>query len=121
MKVFVYWNLHRKLWSIKALEGPNKGRVIPHARTVLLSCPVPKVSAAGRRRVLRDKRKNVHAGVVGYLSHASDKALSVPAASEQVTYNPYFYTSFVYKADTDRAWTNKKAWALLQDKQVHVL
>ena len=88
---------------------------------MLLSCATPKVSEAGRQRVLRDGRKNVHAGVVGYLSHASDKALSVPAASEQVTYNPYLYSTFVYKADTDRAWTNKKSWALLQDKQVHVI
>lgn len=24
MKVFVYWNLHKRLFSVKALEGTNK-------------------------------------------------------------------------------------------------
>jgi len=30
LKVFCYFNLHRKCFSIKALEGPNKGRVVAH-------------------------------------------------------------------------------------------
>ncbi|CAB4165115.1 hypothetical protein UFOVP823_10 [uncultured Caudovirales phage] len=36
MRVFVYWNLHRKLWSVRAAEGPNKGRVIAHRECVYL-------------------------------------------------------------------------------------
>lgn len=32
MRVFIYWNLHRKCWSIKALEGAFKGRVLAHAK-----------------------------------------------------------------------------------------
>jgi len=50
------------------LEGPDKGRVVGWASTVLLSDVTPKVSEAGRQRVLREKRKNVHAGMGGYLS-----------------------------------------------------
>ena len=49
MKVFVYYNLHKHLWSIKALEGPDKGRVVHYATSVLLRDPVAKVSEAGRR------------------------------------------------------------------------
>lgn len=90
MKVFIYFNLHRKLWSIKALQGPDKGRVIGHTECFTVLDAEFKVSEAGRQRVLREKRKNVHAGVVGQLvgrtGHYLDKS---------VTYNPYKYNSFV--------------------------
>ena len=65
-RVFVYFNLHKKCWSVKALSGPDKGRVIDHVKAVSLYDAEFRVSEAGRQRVLRDKRKNVHAGVVGY-------------------------------------------------------
>jgi hypothetical protein len=48
MKVFVYFNLHRKCWSVKALEGPSKGRVIQHTDDIILSNCTFKVSEAGR-------------------------------------------------------------------------
>ena len=57
MRVFVYYNLHKKLWSVKALEGPQKGRVIRRANHVTLRDAMPKVSQKGRERVLREKRK----------------------------------------------------------------
>ncbi len=56
LKVFCYFNLHRKCFSIKALEGPNKGRVVAHSDKVLLSDGVFKVSEAGRQRVLRERK-----------------------------------------------------------------
>ena len=65
LRCFVYYNLHKHVWSIKALEGSQKGRVIGHSDHVLLRYASGKVSEAGRQRVLRDKRKNVHAGIVG--------------------------------------------------------
>jgi hypothetical protein len=89
MKVFVYFNLHRKCFSIKALEGANKGRVIDHAHSVALSNVTFKVSEAGRQRVLREQRKNVHAGVIGTLS--GDDMVRC----NQVTYNPYKGSNFV--------------------------
>jgi hypothetical protein len=117
MKVFVYFNLHRKLWSIKALEGPQKGLVVGHSTSVLLSNVTPKVSQAGRRRVLEEKRKNVHAGLVGRMVHACP--LSVPVDSTQVTYNPYKYTGFVH-VGTEQAFTGAP-WVLMQDKRCHIL
>lgn len=68
MRVFIYWNLHRACWSIKALEGADKGHVIAHAKNWCLGGVRFKVSEAGRQRVLREQRKNVHAGVVGTLT-----------------------------------------------------
>lgn len=96
--VFVYFNLHRKCFSIKALDGPNKGRVIAHRNAVLLCSPSFKVSEAGRQRVLKEQRKNVHAGVVGLWSEDADTSYFIDMALRQgdkVTYNPYKYNTFV--------------------------
>jgi hypothetical protein len=96
MKVFVYFNLHRKLFSVKSLEGPDKGKVIGHMYSVSLNDVTFKVSEAGRQRVLREKRKNVHAGVVGNISpNAWDDMLQDDP--KQITYNPYRFSSFVDK------------------------
>ena len=96
MKVFVYWNLHKATWSIKALEGPQKGRVVQHSKYVCLTNARGKVSEAGRQRVFREGRKNVHAGIVGEWSPFTF-AHGIPP--RKVTYNPYKYTSFVYADD----------------------
>lgn len=89
-RVFVYFNLHKRVFSIKALEGPSKGIVIAHHDSVQLSDCTFKVSAAGRARVLVERRKNVHAGVVGMW--AGESAVE---RGTRVTYDPYKYGSFV--------------------------
>lgn len=99
MKVFVYYNIHKKTWSIKALEGDNKNRVIGYANSLILTNCFPKISEAGRQRVLKEKVKNVHAGIVGILEavdiHSTIKGfngfeiLSIPDNSIQIRYNPY--------------------------------
>jgi hypothetical protein len=108
MRVFVYYNLHRRVWSIKALssEGSIKrGRVFAHASNVqLIDCTL-KVSEAGRQRVIRERRKNVHAGVVGELVSylealpARDTTTEWPAPADSVaiTYNPYIAATFFRK------------------------
>lgn len=88
--VFVYRNLHKHCWSIRSARTRL---VIGHAETVLLQAASPKVSEAGRQRVLQERRKNVHAGIVGML-------LSMGPAPEgmeswtRVTYNPYAGPTF---------------------------
>jgi hypothetical protein len=85
MRVFVYWNLHRKCFSVKSLEGRDKGRVIAHVPSIMLYRATFKVSEAGRQRVLREKRKNVHAGVAGeWLEGWKPECIG-----ERVRYNPY--------------------------------
>jgi hypothetical protein len=99
MKVFVYFNLHRKCFSIKALEGPNKGRVIAHRDKVLIYGGTFKVSEAGRQRVLRERKKNVHAGVVGEWVGSVDDELTIERIvynGTPITYNPYKYNTFVH-------------------------
>ena len=117
MKVFVYFNLHKKCFSIKALEGQFKGLVIGHTNSVLLSDVTFKVSQAGRSRVLAEKRKNVHAGVVGHMENkftayaVTDRYKMLGTA---ITYNPYKYTSFVQRS-TEQPVHNAKWAALLAE------
>jgi hypothetical protein len=101
MKVFVYKNLHatRKnsgitVYSVKALDGPDKGKVVARSSHVLLEDVRPKVSQAGRARVLRENRKNVHAGLVGELRSLE----AMPFHGQSITYNPYKYDGFVMSA-----------------------
>lgn len=99
MKVFVYFNLHRKCFSVKALEGPDKGRVVAHRDNVLLHDASFKVSQAGRLRVIREQRKNVHAGVCGtWLNDTDDYTTGIRIAimGSAIMYNPYKYTTFVH-------------------------
>lgn len=110
MRVFVYRNLHKKLWSVRAMEGPDKGRVILHATSLSLANCTFKVSEAGRQRVIREKRKNVHAGVQGTLV----EAVSPAKCQRKITYDPYRFNTFVdvqtleaiHHADTARFEAN---------------
>lgn len=89
MRVFVYFNLHKNMYSVRSVET---GRVVSHETSVkLVNCKL-KVSQAGRRRVLREKRKNVHAGVEGDL--VDTLGLS-GCKGYLVTYDPYKWESFV--------------------------
>lgn len=64
MKNRIYFNIHKKLFSIQ--EKTKKGwRVISHKDSLLLKDVEFKVYSRGRERVLREKRKNVHAFVIG--------------------------------------------------------
>jgi hypothetical protein len=96
MKVFVYFNLHKKCFSVKALTGENKGRVVAHTHDIELLAPRFKVSEAGRQRVLRERKKNVHAGVVGwYYPDIMTCKFHEDYDTINVRYNPYVYSSFV--------------------------
>lgn len=101
MKAFVYFNLHKKCWSVR---DEKTKRVAAHSDTVTLLNVEFKISKAGRERVLREKRKNVHAGVKGELYSIKDDppGIYIPDLMEravEVTYNPYKYETFVRKSD----------------------
>jgi hypothetical protein len=71
-----------------------------------------KVSEAGRQRVLQEKRKNVHAGVVGTLV---DSLGSV--GSERVTYNPYKGGTFVLCGTGDPILASTSAALIVLEKK----
>lgn len=113
MKVFVYFNLHKHVFSVKALEGEMKGRVIAHRAALNLTDAVFKVSEAGRQRVLREKRKNVHAGVVGQWI---DVDHPLQQGGRAVTYNPYKYSTFIDRASEQPVAA--ASWAFLKDRSI---
>lgn len=59
----VYFNLHKGVFSIRDM---NTGFVVGHAPRVWMCHGSFIVSEAGRQRVLKSGRKNVHAFVRGY-------------------------------------------------------
>lgn len=117
-KVFVYCNLHKHCWSVKALEGDYKGRVIGHYHSIVLSDGLLRVSQAGRIRVLKEKRKNVHAGCQGEIL-ISNETLPDCLTWREVTYNPYKYDSFVFKYNP-QIQVDKFKYCLMENKRVFI-
>jgi len=96
-QVFVYWNLHKHCWSLRATHGVSKGRVIAHADLLMLRHVQPRVSEAGRRRVLAEGVKNVHAGLVGFVDLTDPVGMSYDCEhSQPLAYNPRENESFIY-------------------------
>tara|TARA_S200000501_G_C20734102_1_gene704215 strand:+ start:384 stop:782 length:399 start_codon:yes stop_codon:yes gene_type:complete len=113
-KVFVYKNLHKGCWSIK-----QDGIVKAHAGNVTLYNVTMKVNRKGRERVLREKRKNVHAGMQGLLKDAELELVWSDLPEDQfdeITYNPYKYSSFVHVKDGSPRWFG--IIAKLEEKRV---
>lgn len=108
LKVYVYYNLHKHLFSIKALEGPFKGKVVAHASSLTLDACEFKVNEKGRQRVLRERVKHVHAGVLGYFN-GNDKCPEGNITME-VVYNPYIYDQFVHKQSKEPVKFAEKIW-----------
>lgn len=86
MRVFVYRNLTKDCWSVR---DEATGLVILHTKRLLLADAKFVVQEAGRQRVLREKRKNVHAGVRGSLVRGGKMGPKFRKSCVEVTYNPY--------------------------------
>ena len=92
----VYFNFHRRCWSIQTKTRNGNGKlgwtVDRHADKCAILFPSFKVSQAGRERVIREGRKNVHAYVTGIPT----TEVGLSGEWEQVRYNPYLMDSFQY-------------------------
>lgn len=97
-KVKAYWNLHKDVWSLVALDGPDKGRVLGHCPRLGLLNAKFVVSESGRQRVIREKKKNVHAFAIGRLLSAPDCHLKIQFPVRPLSYNPYKAAHFVVRA-----------------------
>jgi len=82
--VEVYKNLNRGCWSVR-----QNGIVRFHTYAIALEQCQFKVSESGRQRVLREKRKNVHAFIKGIFIKKGGLV-----KGDKVTYNPYKMSSF---------------------------
>ena len=80
--VYVYKNLHKDCWSIKQ-HGLVKAHIPKDHAIGLWDCYF-HVDAKGREKVLREKRKNVHAFVKGYLQDAENVSCNPQVISREV-------------------------------------
>ena len=109
MKLEAYYNLHKNCISARPIGGR-----VRHYEILCLEDASFSVQPAGRKKVLKEKKKNVHAFVRGnllscspYYQHSHDyegvsinlsiDRLREDARYNEVTYNPYKYESFVRK------------------------
>ena len=108
--VDVYKNLHKNCYSIRSRLT---GKVIAHQEEVNILDAKFIVQPAGRRKVLQEGRKNVHAFVRGTLA-TYQEVLDDPRTFYLVTfrdikYNPYQLDHFYYdhKVSLDKVRIDK--------------
>ena len=85
------------MFTIKQRRGVNSGKVSGYAKSILIEDPKLIVLEGTRKRVLREKRKHVHAFVRGLFLDAY--ALPIDLSfhpHREVSYNPYFMGNFFY-------------------------
>ena len=102
IKVEVYFNLHKRVFSVRSCKT---GRVVHHTKNVHIRDPQFVVREGGRQRVLRERKKNVHAFVRGYATYFEDCPMS-----DTIGYNPFKYDSFVKMPDETPVHKAKRAW-----------
>ena len=104
VKSYIYYNLHKSCWSVM-----QDGLVVGHAKELFLDASEFRVRPGGHRKVLQEKRKNVHAFVVtnGIVSLSSygPEDLGADSKFRQVKYNPYKAGHFVYADTGEKAET----------------
>ena len=112
MKTYVYYNLHKHCWSLM-----RKGKVIGHCDALVVGNAEFRVRPGGRKRVLEEKRKNVHAFVIGSIVTRFEYDKDEIGTTRQVKYNPYKADSFVY-ADSGEKATQSKLVLMKADRTV---
>ena len=98
-KADVYRNLHKRIWSVR---DRTTGLVVKHSQLVYVSDAKFIVQPAGRARVLRERRKNVHAfvrGTVVDFGFPPDWRALLPM---KITYNPYKADHFFAVEDKEK-------------------
>ena len=96
LKVKVYRNLHKNCLSVQ-----HRGRVIAHVEMITLGNVTFKVNEAGRQRVLRERKKNVHAFVQGTVTGTGMQHWAEKNEHwTKVSYNPYKAPTFTLSDGT---------------------
>jgi hypothetical protein len=94
-RLYIYWNLHKKTWSVR-----QSGKIVGHSDLIFLKDCRFLVGKAGQARVRAEKKKNVHAGVSGYLAMNAEFCNADYNNTDRdcfVMYNPYKHDTFVQR------------------------
>ena len=119
-EVEIYYNLHKKCLSVKE----KGGKVIEHKNGVTIFQPKFVVQPGGRRRVISEKRKNVHAFIRGQLAPVDtwnvDTAGKFKLIPKLVIYNPYKHRYFMARGveDDNLEPIFRAYYVTISDKQI---
>ena len=119
-----YYNLHKQCLSARPIGG-----YVKHYQFLCMKDVKFAVQPAGRQKVLREQRKNVHAFVRGDMvtwsphrkhgefypdvdEHTSVDRFREDERYDEVTYNPYKYESFVRKHNGEPIYEATYAWVI---------
>lgn len=127
MKAFIYRNLRYRDRHVYSVKDTKSGKVVAHIEDLILSRVVFKVSESGRQRVLRERKKYVHAGVVGtpydvpetFKNSASWDPSYYNRLGRylEVTYNPYNGPKFILKETGDAI--ESSPWVIIKGKAIY--
>ena len=104
--VYVYRNLHKKCLSVK-----QRGIVRCHARNVVLKDWDFIVWQAGQAKVRKEKKKNVHAFLFGYVTTSKVANELLDFGWQSVYYNPYSCEHWQLENEPFDQYVDKSAWA----------
>ena len=118
-QVDVYCDLHRKVSSVKALAGPNKGRVVDKPRDIVLKDVTFRVSQAAVAKVRETGVRSVHAYARGRRTTLCTANIKAMPNAIRVRYNPHLRGEF-YDGASGEALTHlalfavegKSAWGI---------
>jgi len=118
MKVDIYFNLHKMLWSVRDMATR---KVINHSYNITMKDVKFIVSQKGRLKVNKEKCKNVHAYARGVIINSSyfrsDKYLKQNGYREAY-YNPYKTICFIDKITGNHLTKTYLVYMRAKDKSV---
>lgn len=95
--VEVYRNLNNPKGETKFYSVRQNGLVIGHTCDMMLKNISFHISEAGRERVIREGRKNVHAYIKGYV--CADEDMFTLNHNAVLKYNPRLYSKFFFEKE----------------------
>lgn len=113
----IYRNLHKNCFSVQSYIKDKKGyRVVDRGSDIILESCTFKVYESGRQKVLREKKKNVHAYILA--ESYSKKHIDINSDFiREIYYNPYDFDCFVYKDTEEKAFNVDRV--ILKDNKVY--
>lgn len=96
-RVRVYWNLHKHCYSVQT-QTKIGWRVAAHVYCpFMLDNVMFSVNEKLRQQVIKTRRKEVHAYIIGNVTDSYCTLTDLTGS--RVTYDPYRYSSFVYRSN----------------------
>lgn len=96
----VYRNLHKNCYSIQE-KFNNTWKVIEYSHEIYLENCSFKIYENGRQKVIKEKRKNVHAFICGERLNLNLKQINKNNLVH-ISYNPYYSDSFFIKKTKEK-------------------